>query len=176
MPRNSQVVRRYAKALLNTLDSNSLHKAEAELSVMAQVATSNSTVKKFLVCPVISAEEKIGVFKELTTQFPTISNFLISVIRQDRGEYLADIAAEFSRLIEERAGEMTVDLEVASPAVAADEENIRNFLQEKWKRQIKFKTKINQDLIGGFLARGTGKVFDASVRNQLDSLKASLVS
>ena len=176
MPRNAQIARRYSKALLNTLESNSYSKAKEELAVLTQIAASSSLVKKFLVCPVISAEDKVLVLKDLENKLPVISNFLITLIREDRGEYLADISSEFSRLLEDLAGEMTVDLEIASADMESETDNIRNFLQEKWKRQIKLRTKVNGDLIGGFLARGTGRVFDASVQNQLESLRTSLVS
>jgi F-type H+-transporting ATPase subunit delta len=176
MPRNPQVSRRYAQALMKIVDDSQLSRAAEELSVFVNGLQSDGKIQKFFLSPVVSAADKAEVLTDLSTKLPTIYGFLSSVVKQDRIEYLEEIAAEFGRLREERAGELSVRLEIANPTMEDSVEEIRNFLQEKWKRQVKVTTTVNPELIGGFVASGYGKIFDASVRNQLENLRSSVVS
>ena len=50
-------------------------------------------------------------------------------------------------------------------------DEIKAILQSKWDSKIKMKTKVNPELIGGFVAKAPGRVMDASLANQLDNLE-----
>ena len=176
MPRNAQVVRRYSSALIATLSAADLQRAREELRVFHQVLVGSPDIQLFLSNPVISIGDKVGVLESLSKFFPTSLSFLISVVRQGREDFLKEMAEEFERLVEERSGELSVDLEIASASLKASEEEIRLFLQEKWNRSIKLKTTVRPELLGGFVARGGGKVLDASVRNQMNLLRTQVLA
>ncbi len=176
MPRNPLVARRYSQALAATLSDAEILKARDEFLMLHEVLISNPMVGRFLSNPVISEEEKIEVVESLAKFFPTVLPFLIATIRMGRESLLSQMAEAFEKFVEERSGELSVHLELASQDLKASEEDIRLFLQEKWSRVIKIKTAIRPELIGGFVAKGGGKVLDASVRNQLNSLRAEVLA
>ncbi len=173
MPLN-QIAQRYALALFQTTENHP--EVAAELSALNQVFSKNSDVEKFFLSPVVSIDDKRAALSDLKTKFSKTFNFIDMLLEAGRISELPWIEDEFKSLCEAKAGELSVELESAQQLSDANIEDIRNLLQEKWKRKLKFNTKINAELIGGFVARAPGKVFDASVATQLESLKEKVLA
>jgi F-type H+-transporting ATPase subunit delta len=174
MPRNAVAARRYAQAFFELTDKS--QDALVELKLFAKVLETNAEAKKFFTSPIISSDEKKAALSEIRKFFPISILFLETLVELNRIDNIEGIAGDFERLCDEKSGELSVEIESAEPLAESTLEDIRAMLQEKWKRKLKLHTKSNAELIGGFIARAPGKLFDASVASQFENLEAQIFS
>lgn len=177
------VARRYANSLfqlsVGTQHDGSLKNGEQvlkELKSFDGLLEKHQDVKKVLVSPILSRNEKTEVLNELESYFPNTFRFLVTLIEMHRMDCFSEIVRDFEKSLEEAKGEMEVELQVGQQPTEEMLQNIKNFLEEEWKKKLNLQVKVNPDLIGGFLARGQGKTLDASLRSQLKSLEEQMAS
>jgi len=180
MRRSSEVAKRYAKALYQ-LSSAGDHtekpaKILEELKVFEKVFIKDTDTRRFLCSPVVSPEEKQAVVSSLESVLPSISRFLMVLVEADRIESFREIVSEFEKISEEASGELSVKLETARKFSDGTVEEIKNLLEQQWRRKVRFETSINPELLGGFVASASGKSMNASALAQLESLGEQLVS
>jgi F-type H+-transporting ATPase subunit delta len=98
-------------------------------------------------------------------------HFLLLLLERDRLTYLASIAALYRRLLNETKGR--VDAKVVSPgsleAVMVD--GLQDVLHRISGKEIVLQQETDPSLIGGVLVEFEGKVYDGSVRTQLEKMK-----
>jgi F-type H+-transporting ATPase subunit delta len=98
-------------------------------------------------------------------------HFLSLLLERDRLTYLASIAALYRRLLNETKGR--VEAKVVSPgsleAVMVD--RLRDVLHRISGKEIVLQQEMDLSLIGGVLVEFEGKVYDGSVRTQLEKMK-----
>lgn len=177
MPRNTLAAKRYAEALFHLNDGaeGGSSKVLGELSALAASFEKDRGIEEFFLSPVVSKEDKRQVISEAKEIFPLTQRFLLTLIDANRMDCLLEIVSEFRARCEELAGELSVNVETAHPLSGDALEEIRAFLQDKWKRTIKMQTSINPEIIGGFIARSSGRVLDVSAASQLENLKQSIL-
>lgn len=181
MRRSDTVAKRYASALFQLSsqrsDAEDIGKPEdvlEELESFLQAFKSNADIKKFLLSPIVSKEEKKAIVGDLQKVTPSILKFIRVLIDADRLEALEAIVAAFRHSFEESTGELSVELQTAHNFSGEAVEEIKSLLEAEWGRKIKFRMSKNPSLIGGFVARSTSKTFDASIRSQLENLRQKL--
>lgn len=177
MPRNSIVATRYVRALIESKGgTRGLEACYAELRVFWGAVSSQQDLLEFFMSPVVSRELKLEAVAALKGPLKESSDFIMTLIDGSRLDSLPEIMEAMQLALEDAAGEMSVTVELARMPDAALLEEIKSLLQERWRKKVNMKTVVRPELIGGFVARGQGKILDASVVSQLDSLKQSLSS
>ncbi len=177
MPRNSIVATRYARALIESRGgTKGLEACCLELKAFWQSVSGSAELEKFFLSPVVPRDLKIEAVNDLRGTLKESADFIVTLIDGARLEALPEVIDSISLALEEAAGEMSVTVELARAPQEGLLDEIRSVLQERWRRKIKMTTVIRPELIGGFVARGSGKILDASVATQLESLKQSLSS
>lgn len=181
MPRSSTVSKRYASALFQLScqhpGADDIGKSSdilAELKSFLNVLNADSEIRKFFLSPVIAKEDKKSVLGELRKFSPSVVKFLQVLVDGDRLELLDSIIAEFQRLMEESAGEESVELQIAHNLSNEALEEIKSFLESAWGRKLRLQVNKNPALLGGFLAKSNSRTFDASIRSQLENLKQQI--
>lgn len=178
MPRNPLAARRYARALGLLGDSKiDLVAAQSilqEMRAFQAVLNSSRQTRQFFASPVISKSAKKETLQEIKDQLPHTFRFLSMLIESNRFGLFNEILEEVERGMEALSGELSVTIESARTLSEEILAEIKSTLQERWGKKIRAKTQINPDLIGGFVARAPGKIFDASVKHQFEVLKQSL--
>ncbi len=169
MRRNPVASRRYATALFEVTDKS--REALDELKVFQAALHLDRGHERFFLSPVVSKDAKLEVIQDFKTKLPNIFLFLEALIEADRLEVFDGIVEEFQRLSDEKAGELSVELESAMSLSDASLEEIKGLLLDRWKKKLKVKVTVNPELIGGFVARAPGKLLDASVSSQLENLR-----
>jgi F-type H+-transporting ATPase subunit delta len=111
-------------------------------------------------------------FDELTLAFINI------ILRKGRESYLPEIATEFVEQYKELKDITTVKVTSATPLTAAALERIKTRLanSEATRANIELETAIDKNLIGGFKFEFGDKLYDASVKHQLELLRKELTS
>jgi F-type H+-transporting ATPase subunit delta len=177
MPRNSIVATRYSRALIETRGgTKGLEACCSELKTFWQAVSASPELKKFFLSPVVPRSLKVEAINDLRETLKESADFIITLIDGARLEALPEVVESLSLALEEAAGEMSVTVEVARAPQDVLLDEIRSVLQDRWRRRVKITTVVRPELIGGFVARGAGKILDASVATQLDALKQSLSS
>lgn len=178
MPRNAVIARRYVRALsvLNEdkADTSTPAKVLLELKGFQSVINASRDLREFFLSPVIGRDEKKEALQDLKEKLPLTTKFLSTLVESNRLSSLNEIVEEFENSLEALSGELSVELQMAHNLSASTLEEIKQTLEERWKKKIKIKTVINPELIGGFVAKAPGKILDASVANQFQLLKQSL--
>lgn len=174
MPRNSSAARRYAQAFYKLIEKRP--DVLLELKAFENVLRSNVGIRAFFDSPLVSIAEKLGAFSDVKKFFPGAAILIETLIEINRVDHLPGIVEEFSRLCDQESGELSVEIESATKLSDSALEDIKTLLSDKWKKRIKIVTKMNPDLLGGFVARAPGRLFDASIVNQIECLQEQVFS
>lgn len=132
--------------------------------------------KKVLVSPNITKEQKKEIIKNVFSgHYDDFIYFLCVVIDNSRMESIVTIYDDFHKLLDEDNNIIHIDVYSDAKLDTADQKIITRELLRTFKgSQIILDMHIDGSLIGGLKLYHDGKQIDASVKNQLNSLKASL--
>ena len=166
--------RRYTKALFQLACEAAQEDAIGQEIESFLGAYAGSELQRVLTNPAFGIDSRkrtlIQVSNRLQLSILAI-HFLLLLLERDRLSYLASIAALYRRLLNESKGR--VEAKVVSPgsleAVMVD--RLRDMLQRISGKQIVLQQETDPSLIGGVIVEFEGKVYDGSVRTQLENMK-----
>jgi F-type H+-transporting ATPase subunit delta len=171
------VSRRYAKALFALAKEKGVLDATAEELMRLGRLAANETLAPVLKSPLLSASRRTELAKALIDDL-ALSDLLTRFVqlladRQRLGE-LPAIADFFSSLLDDEKNRVRLDVRSAMKLTDAQQkELVQGFARLTGKEVIPNVT-VDPDLLGGVVAEVQGKVYDGSVRTQLDRLAAEL--
>ncbi len=171
----SRIATRYAKSLVDLAkEQNKLDRIKVDIDSFLK-ATENRDFEVMIKSPVIPPTKKKQVFDALFKEnFDEMTMaFLDIVVRKNRSEHLQGIAQAFMKQYQDMNKISTVTL---TTATALSEEAItqieKKFLESSdTSEKIDIISKVNPDLIGGFVVEFDDKLYDASVAHRLEKLK-----
>ncbi len=166
---------RYAKSLHDlAIEQNKLERVMEDVKSFRELIQDRDFAL-FVKSPVIPHQRKAELAdKILKGKYdPLTMAFLRILFQKGREKYLAEIASEFIALYKKFKGISTVKLTTAAPL----SEQVIKQLEAKLKsggitsEQIEFHTKVDPDMIGGFILEVDDLVYDASLAHKLDALR-----
>ena len=172
------VARRYASALADVvIERNEAQLVQAELAAWAKMISENSNLLEAFSNPTVAYEQKRNVLNELlarTKVRPTTTNFLRTLLKNQRLAELPQVNDKLAQILDERAGIVSAEIISARPvsdsARALLEEKLRGITGKK--ARLTFAT--DESLLGGIVTRIGSTVYDGSVSNQLSRLREEL--
>lgn len=173
---NRSVARRYARALLELVESDLTGVAE-KLSGFAGLVKSNQNLAQVLVNPAFSIEERGRILGRILKELgwgPPLSRFLELLVERRRIGHLEAIAEEFTGMADEKEGRVRVTVESAVELDQAPVAELKKALAEGLNKQIIVESKVDPDLIAGMAVRVGSLVVDGSLRSQIARLKETL--
>jgi F-type H+-transporting ATPase subunit delta len=81
---------------------------------------------------------------------------------------------DFVRLASEARGEVQAQVTTALPLTAAQAKGVAQALRQALGKDPQIETRVDPALLGGIKVRVGSRLFDASLRSKLDSLKFAL--
>ncbi len=176
----TRIAARYAKSLIDLAQEQDKLEKVLEDIKQFQTATANRDFYLLLKSPIINASKKQQVFNALFEgQYDELTQaFFRIILNKGREEYLADIANEFVNQYKGIKGISTVQLTTAAPLSAETVSRIKQQLtaSDATDKQVDLRTKVDDELIGGFVIEFDDKLYDASVANRLAKLKKEFSS
>ena len=175
-----RIASRYAKSLIDlATEQGKLDRVVEDMTFFEQVAGLKD-VALLLKSPIIHQDKKGKVLDAIITGKidPLTKSFIDIILKKGRESLLGDIASEVIHQYRVIKGISIVEV-VAAEALSADTlEAIRRKLTESklTKGNIEFRTRIDPALIGGFVISFEDKLYDASVKHQLDLLRKQFSS
>src|SRR3989344_1717164 len=104
-----------------------------------------------------------------------LDNF-VAVLRKNNDLRMFDvITTEFHKLELAKKGITEVDVASVHPLNRDNEQAILDALNKLVKGEVKLKSMVDENLIGGVVIQVEDKVIDASVKTQLSNLKGYIV-
>lgn len=108
---------------------------------------------------------------------PLLLNFLLVLNDRGRMEMLRVMLQEFQAMLDERAGQVRVRVRSAVPLDDSQQERLRAQLRGVLNgREPVLRLETDPSLLGGLVVQVGDRVFDASVRSRIDTIRTQLLA
>jgi F-type H+-transporting ATPase subunit delta len=178
----SVVGMRYAKALIEVIASDKKRDpkmALEEIRAVSAMITESSALHIALLSPAVSPSRKRAVMAKLMQPLgvsESVRNFVFVVIDHRRVSEFPGIIEAFDRLLDERMGLIRGSVESASELSTSQKSDLEVQLSRLTGKTAKLDYAIEPALIGGVVARIGAKIYDGSVKGQLEKLRLKLAA
>ncbi len=170
---------RYAYALIELAEEKNIYdKVIEDIDTVYETLKGSRELRVTLASPIIAEDKKKEILAAIFDNYvgEDVSRFLSFVVDKGRVDLLTDIAKRILEINDEKQNIAHVTLksvyELDNEQIAKIKTAFANYTGKK----IKFKNVIDESIIGGYVAQVKDKVFDASVKRQLERLKETLIS
>jgi F-type H+-transporting ATPase subunit delta len=166
--------RRYTRALFQLArETGAEEKIGREMEQFFSIYR-GSDLEKVLINPAFAA----GTRKEILTQVvqslqlsPLTIKFLSLLLERDRLLELAGIVSCYRRLLNEAKGRVEARVVSTGALDASEVEQLRERLRGLAGKDVLLQQETDPSLLGGLLIELEGKIYDGSIRTQLEKMK-----
>ncbi len=170
----------YANALADVaLAQGAADAALKQLGDFAAAFDASSELRNFLTSPAVPREAKHGVIEKIAARIGAgkiIRNFLFVIADHQRTRILPEILASFQDVIRQRQGIAEAEISSAVELSAAQKKRFAQTLERLTGKKIEAKYSLDPALLGGAVVRVGDTIYDGSVRNSLNEMRARLVA
>lgn len=170
---------RYARAFQQVTSAQRMNTDElrAQLADFAETFEGSRELREFLLNPSLPQADKLKVLDAVSARVGmdrTVRNFVAVLMDHERLHFLREIVDEYGALADGASG--IHDVEIVSAKTLPEEE--RNLLKgragELAGGDVRVQWTEDAALLGGAIIRLGSRVYDGSVRGQLEQLKQHL--
>jgi F-type H+-transporting ATPase subunit delta len=170
--------RRYAKALFQLArEAGQEAKIGQELEQFNGAYT-QSDLKQILVNPAFALEVRKKILAQVTQaeQLSELTRHFLSLLAdRDRLPHLAGIVSCYRRLLNEAKGRVEAKVISVGPLEPDWVDQLRGQLHGISGKDVVLQQETDPGLLGGLLVELEGKVYDGSIRTQLENMKQRIV-
>lgn len=166
----------YANALLELSNEEKTWEQDLKEAELVRDELSGQDVQAFLVHPHIRQSAKQEL---LETAFgkkisDNLMGFLFLMVRKNRESIIVPALTEFIIQTNRRLGRIEARVVSAKELTTAHLESIRTVLTKQLQMEVKIHAIVDPAVIGGFYILVDGRIFDGTVRNELNRMKERL--
>ena len=176
---NPRLASRYAKSLIDlAAEKGILEDVNKDIVYLQALIDSSKEFCMVLSSPIIKEEKKLAVLKAVTKgKITNVTELFFDLLmKKNRESVLPEITTAFREQYNVLKGINKVKLVTAQPASEAMKAAILNKLTvEAGLTNIQMETKVDENLIGGFILEYNNNVVNASVRHDLEQIKKSFL-
>lgn len=177
---NPRLASRYAKSILDLAkEQNKVEVVLSDMQLLNKACQQTPELAQLLKSPLLKADKKFAVIKatfEGKIDSLTLS-YIDLLIKKGRESILADTAESYEAQYNEIAEIKTATVTTAFPMDEALRSQILAKIKENLNTEkVLIKTKIDASIIGGFIIEMDGKLFDASIKRDLNDIKHQFVN
>lgn len=173
------IASRYAKALMIlAAKANQVDPVAQALDEVAALVRDSAELAALLDDVRITRSAKEQVMKAILAQAKPpelVSTFVLYVMSKRRLPLLAEIAAYYRRLADERLGRAQADVVVASALAADQQQALKKDLEALSGKSITLNVTVDPAILGGAITRVGSTVWDGSLRTQLNQIRESIL-
>lgn len=175
--RATAIAQRYARALLDIgIERQNFEQLGRELDRVVGLFEAPDLAELFR-NPKFDVERRKQVLSELLRRLmvsPICRNFLFLLVDRNRIRYLPEIVSAFHALADEHAGRVKARVTVPKRLSEPDAARLRTILQKMTGRQVVLEQEEDPEILGGVVTRIGDRIYDGSVRAQLEALRGQL--
>jgi len=176
--KQTDVGARYAQALFDlAVENNTLDAVEADLKALQAACQDSADLRRVLASPGYSAEDKgkaLSAIAEAAGMHQATRNFLGVLAANRRASALPAVIAAFQRLSAAHRGVVAAEVVTAVKLTAAQAKGVKAALAQALGKEPEITTRVDPAILGGLRVKVGSRLFDASLRSKLDSLKFAL--
>lgn len=170
----------YANALADiALAQGAAEPALKQLADFAGVYAESAELRNFLSSPAVDREAKHGVIEKLVARLGAdkiIRNFLFVVVDHGRTHILPEMVAAFQEVVRQRQGITEAEVSTAVELSAAQKAEFAFTLERMTGKRVEAKYSLEPTLLGGAVVRIGDAIYDGSLRQRLNAMRASLAA
>jgi F-type H+-transporting ATPase subunit delta len=174
----SNVGGRYAQALFDLAkDQNAVAQVETDLKSLKGAIAESRDLRVLLGSPAFSSEDKgrgLAAIANTARFHATTKKFLGLLAANGRASALSAVIAGYEKLAADARGEVQAQVTTAVPLTAAQAKGLAQALRQALGKAPQIETRVDPSILGGVKVRVGSRLFDASLRSKLDSLKFAL--
>ena len=174
----SNVGSRYAQALFDLAsEQKQIAAVEADLKSLKTALAESKDLRVLVGSPAFSAEDKgkglVAVAVKGKFNMTTMK-FLGLLATNGRASSLASVITGFEELSAKARGAVSAQVTTAIPLSAAQSKGVAAALRQALGKDPEIETRVDPAILGGIKVRVGSRLFDASLKSKLDSLKFAL--
>jgi len=147
-----------------------------QLRQVAAMIAGSEDLRNALLSPAVSPSRKRAVVARLIDVHAKIRNFLYVVIDHRRVHEIPSMVEAFDVLLDEHLGFVRAEVSSAKALNDGQKSALETQLTRMAGKKAKLKYQTDPGLVAGVVARVGSKVYDGSVRGQLERLRGTLLS
>ncbi len=172
------VARRYASALADVvLERGEAREVQEELLAWEKMFQASPVLPEVFRNPTIPLDKKRAVLNKLIDRSkpkPSTANFLKVLLQNQRLTDLGEINQKFAEILDLRAGMVAATVTTARTVPENAQQKLHTKLLSVTRKKVRINFMTDPELIGGLVTRIGSTVYDGSVRNHLQLIKAKM--
>ena len=178
--RQQVIAKRYARALFaigQEIGDAELKAYGDELAALADVLRGAPQLITIFSNPIIKTEDKKGIAKTILGKIgagTTVSNFCMFLADKGRLGYFLEIQQYFATLLDQKEGILRGKVVTAIDLASTKQEAIKSELEKQLDQTLVLEYEQDESVLGGLVLKVGDKVYDASLRAQLDQMKETI--
>ncbi|MGM0645827.1 MAG: ATP synthase F1 subunit delta [Thermodesulfobacteriota bacterium] len=174
------IASRYARALFNLRKDQGVNELESiaqQLHSLATIMEQSPELYRLFCNPAFSAQEKKNVIEAVLAKgeyTPVVTNFCQLLADKGRLAILPDVDLVFQVLLDQEKGVQRGEVVTAVSMPKTEREKITSQLENQLGQGLILDFRVNKKILGGLVLKVGDKLYDASLRAQLDMLKENL--
>jgi F-type H+-transporting ATPase subunit delta len=169
---------RYAQALFDlALENNELAAVEADLASLKAMRADSKDLRTLIGSPAFGAEDKgkgLAAIADAAGFGGTTKKFLGLVAANGRASAIPSMITSFQALSAEHRGVVAAEVVTAVPMTDAQLRGLASSLRASLGKDAEIETRVDPAILGGVKVRVGSRLYDASLKSKLDSLKFAL--
>lgn len=169
------ISRRYAKALVQLgAEEGAVSRFNDELASFAALLDANLGVSAIFSSPAYGIEAKKAILDDLIAKLGlsgTVANFLRLLLDRSRLSLIFQIRESFGVFADELSGVIRPTLTSGMPLEEGQIADIKAALEKSTGKKVVLKVDVDPALIGGVITKIGDRIFDGSVRTQLNKIE-----
>ena len=174
----NEVSERYARALFELADdAGKIDAVRADLKSLKAMLVESAELRRAVTSPVYSAEDKGRALVALAvkSRFDMLTAKFLGLLTQNqRAAALPGVIAAYDKLWAAHSGVVGAEVVSAQPLSAAQLKNIKSALRTALGQDPELEARVDPSILGGLKVKVGSKLFDASLKTKLDTLKFAL--
>jgi F-type H+-transporting ATPase subunit delta len=170
----------YATALADiALEQGAAEPVKKQLQDFGAAYLESAELRNVLANPAVERTAKHGIVEKLAARQGAsriVRNFLFVVVDNQRTHLLPEILQTFEDVLRERQGLSEAEVTSAAELTGPQKTQLQQTLERLTGRKIQAKYSLDPALLGGAVVRIGDTIYDGSVRNRLNQMRARLAA
>jgi len=177
MARRDTAARRYAEAAFEIASADrGIDEWEGDLERLQQVMA-DPELRVLVEHPAVPYADKERVLRKVAGDVrPEAANLALLMVRRGRPRAIPRMVEHFRALVRRHRGIALAEVRTALPLEESQRVAVTERLHELTGDEIEITEMVDESLIGGITVRIGDQLYDASVRNRLERLRARLTA
>ena len=174
MMKNVLLIRRYAKAFFEyALENNVIDRCYDDLKLVSDTLKENDELRLILEKSFVSVDYKTDILVKIFKPYilDVSMQLLTMMVKKGRSSCIEYVFGEYETLLLDYKGISVVTVITALEIDDDTKHRMLRFVEDKVKGDIKIESRIDKNIIGGFIVEYGDYQYDASVKGVIERLK-----